>query len=59
MRFIMDKFVPYKKMSKKARQKIDRMKRSDWGNVKPVLRVEDSPRTYRRHPKHKSSLYQE
>ncbi len=31
-----DKFVTYDKMSKKQRKEYDRLKRRDWGGVKPA-----------------------
>ncbi len=47
------KFVPYEKLSKKARKAIDRKKRSDWGNVKPATQVEANKKSYQRHEKHR------
>ncbi len=50
-----DKFVPYDKMSKKERKKLNAQKRKDWGNVNPTTRIEKSKNEYQRHPKHKKS----
>lgn len=55
----MGKFVPYEKMSKKARRALDQKKRSTWGNVNPSARVEDSRKSYKRHAKHKGLQYAE
>ncbi len=49
----MEKFVPYGKLSKKARRALDQKKRSTWGIVNPAARLEENPKAYRRHPKHK------
>ena len=49
----MEKFIPYEKLSKKAKRELDRKKRSTWGTVNPAARIEDSPRAYQRHPKHR------
>lgn len=49
----MEKFVPYEKLSKKARRALNAKSRGTWGNVKPVSRREENPKAYRRHPKHK------
>lgn len=51
----MEKFVPYEKLSKKARRELDAQNRGTWGNVKPVSRREESAKAYKRHPKHKGS----
>ena len=34
----MEKFIPYEKLSKKKRRELDRRRRSDWGDCKPVSR---------------------
>ncbi len=47
------KFVPYEKLSKKARKALDRQKRSDWGAVRPATQIEKSPKAYQRHSKHR------
>lgn len=49
----MEKFVPYEKMSKKAKKEIDEQKRGGWDGVNPVTRVaEENPKAYQRKPKH-------
>ena len=47
------KFVSYEKLSKKARKELDRKKRSDWGNVRPVTQIENNKKSYQRHAKHR------
>ncbi len=51
----MHKFIPYEKLSKKAKKQIDKKKRSDWGLVRPITRIEENPKAYKRHAKHKGS----
>ena len=48
-----EKFVPYEKLSKKARKALDQKKRADWGLVRPATQVEKSVKAYQRHAKHK------
>ncbi len=49
----MEKFIPYEKLSKKAKRTLDKKNRGTWGNVKPVTRREESNKAYKRHPKHR------
>ena len=44
----MEKFVPYEKLSKKEKRKIDQMRRGSWGDVNPVSRKVESKKTYNR-----------
>ena len=44
----MEKFIPYEKLSKKKRRELDRQKRNDWGEVKPVSRRIESGKIYKR-----------
>ena len=48
----MNKFVPYEKMSKKARKKLDAAKRRDWNGLNPVTRVAEPSKKYSRKLKH-------
>ncbi len=50
---LMEKFVPYEKMSKKAQKELNAKKRGDWGICNPVTRQEENKKAYRRHDKHK------
>lgn len=44
----MTKHVPLNKQQKSAQREHDRAKRGDWGAVKPVLRIVESKKKYRR-----------
>ena len=44
----MKKFVPYEKLSKSKKRKLDRKKRVTWGNVNPVTRKAESKKLYKR-----------
>ena len=49
----MEKFVPYDKLSKKEKKKIDQQKRNNWNGIDPATKVEESEKKrYRRKPKH-------
>ena len=50
----MKKFVPYEKLSKKEKKKINSAKRRDWNGLNPVTRVADCPKKYSRKEKHNS-----
>ena len=43
----MEKFVPYAKLSKKARRRADREKRRTW-EISPVTRRPQNPKAYKR-----------
>ena len=44
----MDKFIPYEKLSKKEKRKIDQAKRQTWGNLNPVTRKPTNSKAYNR-----------
>lgn len=44
----MDKFIPYEKLSKKEKRKIDQARRQTWGNLSPVTRKPESSKAYNR-----------
>lgn len=44
----MKKFVPYEKMSKKQKKKIDSLKRGSWYGVNPATRKSENPKAYKR-----------
>ena len=44
----MEKFIPYEKLSKKERQKINKAKRSTWGDMNPVTRKPLNSKAYNR-----------
>ncbi len=44
----MEKFVPYEKLSKKEKRKLDRAGRQTWGELNPVTRKPANIRAYNR-----------
>ena len=44
----MEKFIPYAKLSKKEKRKLDRARRQTWGQLDPVTRKPVSSRAYNR-----------
>ena len=44
----MPRFIPYQKLSKKEKKRLDSARRGDWGPVSPVTRREENPKAYRR-----------
>ncbi len=44
----MDKFVPYSKMSKRARKELDAKCRGAWGGINPITRKPAPPKAYNR-----------
>ncbi len=44
----MDKYIPYEKLSKKEKRKLDSAKRTTWGNLNPVTRKPENSRAYNR-----------
>ena len=44
----MEKFIPYEKLSKKEKRKIDQAKRQTWGELNPVTRLPENSRAYNR-----------
>lgn len=44
----MEKFIPFEKLSKKEKQKINKAKRQTWGELSPVTRMPKSSRAYDR-----------
>lgn len=44
----MDKFIPYEKLSKKEKRKLDAAKRGTWGEINPVTRKPQSSKAYNR-----------
>ena len=44
----MEKFIPYEKLSKKEKRKIDQAKRQTWGELNPVTRKPENPKAYNR-----------
>ena len=44
----MEKFVPYEKLSKKEKRKLDLAKRQTWGELNPVTRKPENSKVYNR-----------
>ena len=44
----MEKFIPYEKLSKKEKRKVDAMRRNTWGGLNPVTRKTANSKTYNR-----------
>ena len=44
----MEKFIPYEKLSKKEKRKIDAAKRGTWGDLNPVTRKPQNSKAYNR-----------
>ena len=45
---MMEKFIPYEKLSKKEKRKIDQARRQTWGELNPVTRKPASSNAYNR-----------
>ena len=44
----MEKFIPYEKLSKKEKRKLDNARRQTWGELNPVTRKPASSKAYNR-----------
>ena len=44
----MEKFIPYEKLTKKEKRKIDAAKRTTWGELNPVTRKPQNSKAYNR-----------
>ena len=44
----MEKFIPYEKLSKKEKRKLDLAKRQTWGDLIPVTRKPENSKAYNR-----------
>jgi len=44
----MEKFIPYGKLSKKEKRKLDLAKRQTWGELNPVTRKPENSKAYNR-----------
>lgn len=42
----MEKFIPYEKLSKKEKRKVDAAKRTTWGDLNPVTRKPQNNKAY-------------
>ena len=44
----MEKFIPYEKLSKKEKRKLNQAKRQTWGELNPVTRKPQNSKAYNR-----------
>ena len=44
----MDNYIPYEKLSKKEKRKVDSLRRGSWGSISPVTRRPENGRAYNR-----------
>jgi hypothetical protein len=44
----MDRFIPREKLSKKARQELNKAKRKDWNGIRPATKKIESKKHYQR-----------
>lgn len=44
----MQRFIPYEKLSKKEKRKLNQAKRQTWGNLNPVTRKPENSKAYNR-----------
>ena len=42
----MEKYIPYEKLSKKEKRKLDQARRQTWGDVNPVSRIPENSKAY-------------
>jgi len=52
----MTKFIPYEKLSKRAKRDLDGKRRNTWGALNPVTRVPGNPKAFNR-AKQKQQMY--
>lgn len=55
----MGEFIPYEKLSKKEKRKMDRKHRTVWSELNPVTRVPENPKAYCRQKEKKKILEEE
>ena len=44
----MEKYIPYEKLSKKEKRKVDAMRRNTWGELNPITRKPANSKAYNR-----------
>lgn len=52
-----EKFIPYEKLSRKERRKIDAKSRRTWEGIDPRTRVVPNGKAYTRKTKHREKLW--
>lgn len=55
----MERFIPYEKLSKKEKRKLDQTQRQTWGVLNPVTRKPVNSRAYQRHRIHRQGRNQD
>ena len=45
---MMEKYIPYEKLSKKKQKELNAQKRNTWGSLNPVTRRPENPKAYNR-----------
>ena len=53
----MNNYIPYEKLSKKEKKKLNAERRKDWNGVNPITRIVPDKKAYRRNHKHKSNMF--
>ncbi len=51
---ILNKFIPYEKLSKKEQKRLNQLKRTGWGSINPVTRTVPDKKKYTRKEKYRS-----
>ena len=44
----MEKYIPYEKLSKKEKRRLDSQRRGSWGPINPATRKPESSKAYKR-----------
>ena len=53
----MEKFISYQKMNKKKQKEINKQKRGNWGDIKPITKVVPNKKIYNRKAKRDHYFY--
>ncbi|MBR5125938.1 MAG: hypothetical protein IKU68_04295 [Oscillospiraceae bacterium] len=51
----MEKFIPYEKLSKKEKRKLNQARRQTWGCLNPVSRKPENSRAYNRQKENRNA----
>lgn len=54
----MEKFIPYEKLSKKEKRKLNQARRQTWGCLNPVTRKPENSRAYNRQKENRNATSQ-
>ena len=55
--YLMEKFIPFEKLSKKKQKELNAIKRKDWNGINPVTRKSENPKAYNRRKAQKRSEF--